>query len=175
MKQLNGVQNYDRMLYESGPIDVYDFISNVPNQVHQKLYEDALSKFYIDYPKFKDNKNIRIIEIKAKEYWQPSKIRVIDFSRYPRKYYNFSLDIYWNNIYVEKEDSKIIERNVDEHSEIDYLDYIHGTATMKGRYTNDTFKVNFKDLSYNVGMTDNYDIYDTTFAYLNSINQRGGL
>lgn len=158
--------NYNKLYSEYGPIKVSDFISDTPETIHNKLYLNALSKFYNDYPQYKDNKNIQIIEIKPKEFWMFSKIRLIDNSTKPLKLKEFSLEEYWDNIYVKKYEDMNISKNIgDNNDKIDYYDYIHGNVTMSNKLENKHYKLNFKDIAKNTEVSESYNVYPDTFTY----------
>lgn len=162
----SGTSQYNKLIYESGPIKVSDFLSNIPNKIHQEMFENAMQNFYQDYPEFKDNKNIKVIEIKDKEFWKFPKIRIIDYTKKPLKQYEFSLDNYWDNVYVKKEDDGSIPEVLGgNNTQLDFLDYIHGKATMLDRHTNDKYKVDFKDLGKNIEVSDEFNAYKETFEY----------
>lgn len=165
MKTKSVVESYNRLIYESGPIKVSDFISSVPDKVHNEMYKEALKKFFIDYPQF-DNKNIKIIEVKDKEYWMPSKIKLIDYTKKPLQRYEFSLEKYWDNIYCKKEkDGSIPEVLGSDNDRLNYLDYVQGKATMLDKYNNETYKVDFKYLGNEIELSDEFNVYPETFAY----------
>lgn len=166
MKQNSGISSYNKLIYSSGPIKVSDYISGNPDKIHQKLYEEALSRFYIDYPEFDMNPNIKIMEIKNKEFWMAPSIQLIDYTKKPLKRYNFSLEKYWINEYVErKEEGKIPEELGSSNDEIDYFNYINGKATMLDKYKNDKYKIDFSKLGQDIKLSDEYNVFPETFQY----------
>ena len=162
----NGINDYSLMMFDSGPVKVSDFLSDVPNKVHTDMLNNAIEKFYEDHQEFKDNPNVKIIEIKEKEFWQCPSIKVIDYSTKPLKSHTFSLKKYWDNIYVEKNDEGSIPSNIGSNNdELYFIDYIHGKATMIDRHTNNTYKVDFSDIGQDVAVNDDFYVYPTTFKY----------
>lgn len=166
MKYNSTITSYDRLFYNSGPTKISDYLSDKYNKIHTLLYQDALNKFYKDYPEYENNSNIQIIEIKNKEFWMFPRIYIIDYSKRPFKKIEYSLEPYWNNIYVEKlEDGKIPSELGNSNDQIDYFNYVSGKATMLNRYENEKYKIDFKDLGENLQLSDNLNVYPDTFAY----------
>ena len=168
MKTNNTIQSYNSLFYSSGPISVPEYMRNDLNDIHEKLYEDALYKFLHDeeYPErleWIDNPEIRIIEIKQSEYWIPSKISIINYSKYPRKVEKYDLEDYWDNTFVSREDITIENIQATPYQEIDYLDFIHGKAIILNRLENERYRVDFKDLSGDIDLSEDYDAYSKTF------------
>lgn len=159
------IQSYNKMMYNSGPITVSEFISDIPNEIHQQIYNKALSDFLEENPKYNDT-NIKIIEIKGKEYWEPSKIRIIDYSTKPYKYSTISLQQWWNNQYNYKEETNIDPMIGSNNDQVDFLNYVQGKATMYDRYENKKYKVDFKNIGKDTEITEDYNVYSRTFEYL---------
>lgn len=86
----NIVKNYNKLLYNSGPVSFNDYIDNKYNIIHEKLYNNALNLYisenFREYDKYKGNrfsndyslkiayvfKDYKFIEIKKEEYYEPS-------------------------------------------------------------------------------------------------------
>ena len=155
--------DYNRLIYKSGPITVYDYISSVPEKIHQKLFVDAMNKFYNEHPEFID-KSFRVIEIKNAEWWKFSKIRIIDTRNPLNRIYDFSLEDYWNNEFVKRyEEGNIPEYVGSNEDYIDYLDFMNGKAVMLNKIMNDKYKVDFKCLGSELKLSDEFDAYSETF------------
>lgn len=173
MKQSSSIQSYSSLVYQSGPIPVSEYINDIPNKIHQQLYKIALDRFLEDNPQYKEN--TKIIEFKNKEYWMPSYIRIIGMGLKDRTVTTYYLDQYWENVYIDKDNILYtiddINNIKDDISEVDYIDYIQGNATMKTKYSGDSFKVKFDVLSGDTPVTDSFDVYKETFTYLNRSGQ----
>lgn len=159
------------MLYESGPVSVSEFLSNVPEKIHQELYRDAMSGFLATYAGISTS-TYKIIEKREKEYWMPSYINVISLNSIPRTRKLYWLGPWWNKSrYTDKSINRVseIQNNIKDTSEIDYIDYTSGNVTMKDRLTSEEFKTDFKKLSKNIPVSDGYDVHDTTFGYLGHV------
>lgn len=168
MKINRRIQSYNKLFYSSGPITVDEYLRDDLNIIHDKLYQNALSRFLhdADYPErleYIDNQNIRIIEIKNSEYWRPSEICIIDYSQYPRTIKKHSLEDYWENEFVSRSNSRIDNIQAGPYQEVDYLDYIHGKAVILDRLENERYRVDFKDLSPNLPLSEDFDAYKNTF------------
>ncbi|MCH5166931.1 MAG: hypothetical protein J1F35_03475 [Erysipelotrichales bacterium] len=168
MKKKNTIQSYNRIFYGSGPITVSQYLKNDLNEIHEKLYRNALNNFLHDknYPErldWIDNPQIHIIEIKQSEYWLASDIHVIDYSKYPRKVKKYALDDYWDNIFVTRSLSEIDNIESSPYQEIDYLDYVNGKAVILDRLENKRYRVDFKDLSGDLELSEDYDAFSKTF------------
>ena len=71
---MSNVSNYNRMLYNSGPISFSDAVAEKPDKIHQQLYRDALQKYFVEHPEYSLYRSAyHFIEIKNNEYLNISK------------------------------------------------------------------------------------------------------
>lgn len=168
--------NYNRLLYPSGPITIDEFLGDNPNKIHQQLYKAAIKKFEEDNFSLEGK---RVIEVQDPEYWKPSTIKVIDMSVRPRKMVSYSLEPYWDNIYVTKDPTTKEElgNTIDDIStgqenqylSINHLDYLRGQAKLNTKFDTEEISVDFNRLDENTKMSPSFDIQNDTFKtlYLN--------
>lgn len=171
----NRIRQYNDMIYETRPVKYSEYVSNKYNDIHLQLYNDALYKFLKNLQYEKDfynwndeeiKNNIKIIEIKNKEYWKPSSIIIIK-KVYPYTKHKYDLSKYWNN--YQKKDEKNIDdlKILDEKllaPEILNLDYIRGKAKMECRQQGVEFEVDFDYIKEDTLVSEEYSL-NNTFGY----------
>lgn len=156
------ISKYDNLWYDSGPVSTSEFIEDIPNKIHKKLYEDALARF-LDKEKWA--KSCDIIENRNSDFKLPSYIVVIDRKVRPMKKHTYWLGKYWNNEYVLRNSYSMNIVGVPPDSEIDYIDYVNGQVDMGSKYEGITSKVKFSSLNKDSKLSENYYVYPETFEY----------
>ena len=130
--------------YDYSSLEKYELTQKIVDNTNISLIEQIQN---IAIKLFKQSH--KIIEIKNTEYWMPSDIIVIRNAK-PYSKHVYSLSDFWN--YYQKfeeydiSDIKVTKENIND-SEVDYVDYINGTANMNSRSNNINYKVKFKYLN----------------------------
>ena len=172
---MSNVSNYNRMLYNSGPISFSDAVAEKPDKIHQQLYRDALQKYFVEHPEYSLYRSAyHFIEIKNNEYWQPSYVNIIS-KRPPHKRNKVWLDPYWCE-YQNKKKNNYSYTYIDEDSikdaRIIYINYITGEVEMESKLTGVKFKVPFSQIDENTPLSPDLipDEYSFSYQY-NNIQQ----
>ena len=135
--------------------DILLSIKDINNDSSQLInnYKSIIYKLYKRYHK--------IIEIKNKEYWMASSIRIIDkIPPFKRQFIN--LDKYWNytNNKSEINELKITNENILDSEVID-INYVNGIATLYSKSNDLTYKVPFRYLNENTNISDDITLAST--------------
>ena len=162
----NTVEKYNTPLVNAGNIKLADYVVGRFDDVHNQLYEDALTKF-IDAQRKQENSELSleaysnkfkkentIIEYKNEDYFKPSDILIISKKR-PYKKQICSLGDYWNTYYYDNKTyvDDIVENNKDDnkHYEVTDINYIRGIATLESKISGDIIEVPIETLTkYNI-------------------------
>lgn len=137
----NKITNYSTLSNDNGPISLNDYISNKYDNIHNELYIKALAAYF-------GNKinEYKLIEIKNKEWYLPSKVYVIkrDMSEEP---FTYDLTPHWNNYQFNNDSKSIDDILIDDYSTKDaeavYIDYLKGKVKMKSKLTGVEFWIPF--------------------------------
>lgn len=169
------ISKYDKYLYNTRPISVSNYISGLPDAIHSELYSDAIRKF-CEANSIDDLSRFQVIEKKSPYFWQPSYIKLIDRNRHPYVASTYWLGDFWNSEYMSKAANDYSYMNVGAPNltmtEIDYLNYVKGTATFRSKYTGDTFKAGFEQVGDETEVSNGFDVYNRTFSYLVEQNKQ---
>lgn len=174
----------------NGPIKFDELVNDVPNRVHEELYNIAVNKLINDL----DNYNLNgihpakgqswndiilsIKEISYSDYWYPSDVQ-ITFKIYDKngkpgfKRLIFDLHEYWLNCY-EKDNTKSYsvkyDNNIENDIEIIKYDYIKGKATLRSKLEDSEYIIDFDELTKNYVESDSVNLANDTFTNLYKIN-----
>lgn len=135
------------------PLNVYDIIYSNSNNIHKKLFDEALNK----YCKTNniDKKNYKIIDKENEDDKLKPSIAVM-MSNEGVDY--IDLTDYWNKNYVENLNKYsenelfrelLIEDDNKKHIEVEFIDYVRGRVQFRNKFTNKKFFVNFNKLDKN--------------------------
>lgn len=177
----NFVKSYNEPSYESGPVSFTDYINDKLNIVHNKLYNSALHRFLkekwkedeeseISFDVWKKNfmNTHKIVEIKGKEYADPSNMIIYDLF-YPYNKTKYDLKKYWDNKYTIVNKCDVSDIAIDEdtlkYAEVIYIDYVNGRCKMRSRLNQNEFWVAFKYINSNTKFSDEFK-RDNTFTEL---------
>lgn len=162
-------RQYDKMMYESGPISFYDYASNKQDKIHCQLYRNALQKYLVDHQNYLLYRTAyNFIEIKGEEYWMPSYVNIV------MKHYPYTRNKVWLNDYWDDYQKKISNRSpydimIDDatmnDAQIVDINYATGEATLKSKYTGVEVKVPFDRLNSETEVSDSF-INDNEFTNL---------
>jgi hypothetical protein len=135
------------------PLNVYDIIYSNSNNIHKKLFDEALYK----YCKTNniDKRNYKIIDKENEDDKLKPSIAVM-MSNEGVDY--IDLTDYWNKNYVENLNKYsenelfrelLIEDDNKKHIEVEFIDYVRGRVQFRNKFTNKKFFVNFNKLDRN--------------------------
>jgi len=135
------------------PLNVYDIIYSNSNNIHKKLFDEALYK----YCKTNniDKRNYKIIDKENEDDKLKPSIAVM-MSNEGVDY--IDLTDYWNKNYVENLNKYsenelfrelLIEDDNKKHIEVEFIDYVRGRVQFRNKFTNKKFFVNFNKLDKN--------------------------
>lgn len=135
------------------PLNVYDIIYSNSNNIHKKLFDEALDK----YCKTNniDKRNYKIIDKENKDDKLKPSIAVM-MSNEGVDY--IDLTEYWNKNYVENLNKYsenelfrelLIEDDNKKHIEVEFIDYVRGRVQFRNKFTNKKFFINFNKLDRN--------------------------
>jgi len=135
------------------PLNVYDIIYSNSNNIHKKLFDEALDK----YCKTNniDKRNYKIIDKENEDDKLKPSIAVM-MSNEGVDY--IDLTDYWNKNYVENLNKYsenelfrelLIEDDNKKHIEVEFIDYVRGRVQFRNKFTNKKFFVNFNKLDRN--------------------------
>jgi hypothetical protein len=135
------------------PLNVYDIIYSNSNNIHKKLFDEALDK----YCKTNniDKRNYKIIDKENEDDKLKPSIAVM-MSNEGVDY--IDLTEYWNKNYVENLNKYsenelfrelLIEDDNKKHIEVEFIDYVRGRVQFRNKFTNKKFFVNFNKLDKN--------------------------
>jgi len=135
------------------PLNVYDIIYSNSNNIHKKLFDEALDK----YCKTNniDKRNYKIIDKENEDDKLKPSIAVM-MSNEGVDY--IDLTDYWNKNYVENLNKYsenelfrelLIEDDNKKHIEVEFIDYVRGRVQFRNKFTNKKFFVNFNKLDKN--------------------------
>lgn len=135
------------------PMNFYDIAYNKNEEIHKKLFEDAINKYFEEENINKEDFKI-IDQINKMNILKPS-IAILLEKGISKKLKYIDLTPYWNSNYKEslnkKEDNSIFENLLineenKKHIEIEYIDYVNGKIEFKNKMTNKKFFINFDKL-----------------------------
>ena len=173
----NKIFKYKDLMYESGPVRAFDYISEKYTKIHAQIYDRALQKLIEEklvgpgklcetIEEFKTK--YCLIELKKDEYWKPSKV-VVKQTVYPFESEIFDLDEYWDDYQYKEEFKELKDYWIDEDSvrdaELIYIDYVKGKGKFKSRYTGKEFWVDFKFINSNTKLSKDDMSLENTFSY----------
>ena len=135
------------------PLNVYEIIYSNSENVHKKLFEEAIDKYcehnsinkddykIIDQPNKEDNLKPSIAIMISNE-----SIDYIDLTNYWNKNYIENLNKYSENeifreLLIDEDDKRNIE--------VEYIDYVNGKVQFRNKMTNKTFFLKFNKLDKN--------------------------
>lgn len=134
-------------------LNISDIIYNNSENIHKKLFNDAIDKYCID--KSINKEDYKIIDQKNKDNdLLPSTAIFIDQDNLEY----IDLTQYWNNNYVNSlylldENNVFKELLIDDENkkyiEIIYIDYVKGKVQFKNKFNNKCFFVKFNKLNQN--------------------------
>ena len=135
------------------PLNVYDIIYSNSNNIHKKLFDEALDK----YCKTNniDKRNYKMIDKENKDDKLKPSIAVM-MSNEGVDY--IDLTEYWNKNYVENLNKYsenelfrelLIEDDNKKHIEVEFIDYVRGRVQFRNKFTNKKFFINFNKLDRN--------------------------
>ena len=173
----NKILKYKDLIYKSGPVSAFDYISEKYTKIHAQIYDKALQKLIDDKlvgpGKLCEtleelNTKYRFIELKKDEYWKPSKV-ILKQTVYPFESLSYDLDEYWDDYQYKEEFKDLKDYWIDEDSvrdaELVYIDYIKGKGKFKSRYTGKEFWVDFKFINSNTKLSKDDMSLENTFSY----------
>ena len=135
------------------PLNVYDIVYSNSENIHKKLFEEAIDKYCEHNNINKDDYKI-IDQPNADDILKPSmaimissqNINYVDLTNYWNKNYIENL-----NKYSENEIFKELLINEDDkkNTEVEYIDYVNGKVQFRNKMTNKTFYLKFNKLDKN--------------------------
>ena len=167
-----------------------EIVNDIPNKIHQKLYDDAIKKLIKDLDNYDlkgfgpdENQTwediiLSINEISYTEYWTPSDV-IITFKDYndngkPKlRRFTFDLSPYWGNCYSKLEHSSTdvkYNKNIPNDVEIVKYDYIRGKAVVRSKLEDIEYDVDFDVLNDLDVDSENVSLPYDTFTNLVKIN-----
>lgn len=172
----SNVGNYDKMLYESTIVDVDSYIRSKLDDIHAKIFMDALEAMFNATLKFNENyeedtldeflDDFRMKEIKADEYFKPSNI-VFYEKKFPYRRIDVDLTPWWNDFQAQIVDKDLDDKMIDEedktYGEAIYVDYINGKTKIRNRMTGKEFWVSNE---YVKNLIDNDKMLGNTFGHM---------
>lgn len=154
----NKIHKYDSLMYPNGPVSVDSLLSNKSNDIHQQIFENAISEFFKEHKEL-DRENYQCIEIKSQEYWMPSQIILVS-KNYPFKKTKHSLQKYWNTSYIDKHNKTYQKLYIDDDTLKDaslvYIDYVADRAKLKSRMTGVEFSVPLERINRETPISEEY-------------------
>lgn len=162
-------------LYDSGPIKFADFVSDKCDQIHEKLYEEALKEYYqeniedySDCSSFEEFVNeYKVIEIKGKEYMLPSSV-ILSEKKFPYRQKKIDLSPYWNKYQYAENNKDISDLMIDEDTVKDaklvYVNYVTGRCKFRSRMTGKEFWTTIDYVNKDTEISDEMTLKDT-FTY----------
>lgn len=173
----NKILKYSDLMYNSGPVRAYDYISEKYTNIHKQIYDRALEKLITNElvgegklcETFDELKTkYCFIELKKDEYYKPSKV-VVKQTVYPFEAYTYDLSEYWDNYQYKEEFKELKDYWIDEDSvrdaELIYIDYIKGKGKFKSRYTGKEFWADFKFINQDTKISKDDLSLENTFSY----------
>ena len=171
----NKINEYNELEYLTSKVRFSDYMSNKYNIIHERLYNAALNKYiekrcskdYIDINTFK--KEHLFLEIKGKEYWQPSQVYIKQVIP-PFNIEKINLKDYWDTYqYVDEHknfDEIFFEENVDINGlEVIKIDYIKGKVKFRNKYSGTEFWKDFKFINEDTVYNEDLLTLKDTFTY----------
>lgn len=159
-------RDYTTIFCGHGPVTVTDVVNEKLNNIHKKLYNNALNKFlkYNNISRLEYN----IIEIKPEEYDEPSNI-IIKSKKPPFKLYknlkSHSLKEYWNTEYIEsiQKDISLLMLDLEEVHDLKiiYIDYVKGKCKMRSEQLNITVNVPFCYINDSTVLSNDFTLLNT--------------
>jgi hypothetical protein len=145
-------------------ITVSEVISKKYDDIHNQLYERALSS-YMDANNM-NSTYYRTIEIKSSYYNEPSSVKIIERTP-PYKTTIVDLTEYWSDYIYSNTLSylKIDDDITTQTAEVKYKDYVRGTAEMESRLTGVKYKTDINKLPLDVKEYPDDHAMSTTFGY----------
>ena len=149
------------------PLNIYDIIYSNSDNIHKKLFNDALNKYCNE--KNINKNDYKIIDKENKDDMLKPSIAVlmsnegvdyIDLTNYWNKNYLENLNKYSENELFRE---LLIEDDNKKHVEVEFIDYVRGRVQFKNKFTNKKFFVKFNKLD----SSKNYDLQiKNTFSSL---------
>ncbi len=172
-----------------GPRKYTELVNDIPNKVHDKLYNDAIKKLIEDLDDYNlggfkpgdgetwEDIILAIQEVPYSEYWTASDV-TITFKKYDEgkpgiKKFTFDLAPYWGNCYDKTENSSAdvkYDQNIPDDVEIVKYDYIKGKATVRSKLEDIEYVVDFDELNSEDIESDEVTLPYDTFSRLVNIN-----
>lgn len=175
-----------------GPRKYLELANDIPNKVHEKLFNTAIKKLIADLDNYDlgdfkpDTENgetwediiLSINEIPYSEYWFSSDV-LITFKHFNLdgtptfKRFTFDLDPYWGNCYDKRETSSTdvkFDNKIPNDIEIVKYDYLRGKATVRSKLEDVEYDVDFDELNKTDIESPDISLPYDTFTNLASIN-----
>ena len=160
------------------PITFNDVITDKRYILHNKLYNDALNKYFLEqYNKYVKENNLNNYDyntylhefihkkhwvetnINKDNYFLPSSVICIN-KTFPFTKEKINLEKYWNNEYLNKQ-----KPNMDEHIinndnklyqyEVCYYDYVNGNVVLNNKLNDDELELKFNELNNKIKINEN--------------------
>lgn len=191
---ISSVNTFNKPTALHGPRKYSELSNNVPNKVHDELYNAAIKKLIADLNNYKDvvdavnTKNekwediiISINEIPYTEYWRASDVMItfkyyinVDDKELPRlRRFRFDLSPYWGNCYTKENHSVSnvkFDKNIPNDTEIVKYDYIRGKAIVRSKLEDIEYDVDFDEINNSDNESDDVKLPYDTFTRLVNIN-----
>lgn len=173
-----------------GPRKYTELVNDIPNKVHDKLFNDAIKKLIADLDDYDlggfkpgDDETwediiLSIREIPYSEYFTASDVS-ITFKKYDSegrpgiKKFRFDLAPYWGNCYDKKDNSSAdvkYDKEIPNDVEIVKYDYIKGKATVRSKLEDIEYDVDFDELNNTDIESEDVTLPYDTFTRLVNIN-----
>lgn len=186
MVNVNNIKKYDKMIYDSSFVDVQAYTDEKLDNVHQKLFFDALEKAFEDLKISADTiicsdlniepnelqdltldefiQEYKIKEIKKDEYFKPSTV-IFRKLTYPMTTFFIDLTKYWDDYQYSIVDKKPADKlnaveDLDQATII-YIDYVNGKSKLRSRLSGDEFWISNEYLNSDVKLHDEYTLENT--------------
>lgn len=186
MVNVNNIKKYDKMIYDSSFVNVQAYTDEKLDNVHQKLFFDALEKAFEDLKISEDTiicsdlniepnelqdltleefmQEYKIKEIKKNEYFKPSTV-IFRKLTYPMTTFFIDLTKYWDEFQYSIVDKKPADKlnaveDLDQATII-YIDYVNGKSKLRSRLSGDEFWISNEYLNSDVKLHDEYTLENT--------------
>lgn len=176
MKYLSNVKKYDNLMYNNTICSVEDYVKSKLDNIHIKLFNDALNKWFEE--KVKHNNSIgnysnlesflddfAMIENKGKEFFNPSNISLMQ-KKSPHIIIKVNLSKWWNNIQEEvlvkkNINDKLIDDEAKTYAEVIYIDYVRHKTKIRNKMTDEEYWIDNDYVTPDLKVSDDYTLKNT--------------
>ena len=178
MKYLSNTSKYDDLIYYNTICSVEDYVNSKLDNIHAKLFDDALNSWFIENKQnIEDNEighyeniddllnDFSICENKGEEFFNPSNLSLMQ-KKTPHTILKVNLSKWWNNIQdkilVKKNlNDKLIDEEAKTYAEVVYIDYVNHRTKIRNRMTDEEYWIDNNYVTPDMKLSEEFTLSNT--------------